>query len=268
MDSDGSLIDVPVAIRNYAGDDNPNESSDESNWQLTRRFFLFDTVSGIRETNENTGFINRDIAEVVRYPKSITLQVGLDISGDGGKEEKIYSPLLKIYYRERSARYIAENHLTTVSFTAEYSMDTSNFWSTEKAVFVCGAILAFVVLIIKSIVFCFQGNLGDEDKEAQYKYCFIKMIINSIDVFSAIFFWYMFAVTAYWFTFFKWQQNVYLLLPPLNTHSENYYPFDRTVALVASFKLATIAYKIIIEQTSFDIFMIDWERPKCKYIDS
>lgn len=61
---------------------------------------------------------------------------------------------------------------------------------------------------------------------------------------------------------------MYLLLPPLDTHTENYYPFDCLFAVVASFKLVSIAYKIIFEQSSFDVFMIDWERPKCRYYDS
>lgn len=33
-------------------------------------------------------------------------------------------------------------------------------------------------------------------------------------------------------------------------------------AIVVSFKLVTIFYKIIFEQTSFDIFLVDWEKPK------
>ena len=93
-DSDGTLIDVPVAIRNYASEGNPNSGSDEDLWQLTRRFMLFDTLSGIRETNENIGFKNQVTPEVIRYPKSITLRVTLDNSGSTGKEETIYSPLL------------------------------------------------------------------------------------------------------------------------------------------------------------------------------
>lgn len=83
-DSDGALVDVPVAIQNYEADGSPNASSDEADWQLTRRFFLFDTLSGIRETNGNEGFKTRMQPEVVRYPKEITLRVTLDDSRSMG----------------------------------------------------------------------------------------------------------------------------------------------------------------------------------------
>lgn len=61
------------------------------------------------------------------------------------------------------------------------------------------------------------------------------------------------------------QERVYLLLPALNTHKTNYLPFDIIFAVVICFKLLTIIYKIVFEQCSFDIFMIDWERPKLEY---
>ena len=205
---------------------------------------------------------------MVRYAKRITLRVTLDNSRSIGKEETIYAPLLEIHYRERNFNYIKENPLTKVSFTAEYSMDTSKFWRTENVMFVFICILAAVVLLIKMAAFMMQGNLGNDDFSAKCKYFFVRLIIDSLDVYSNILFWYLFSVTVYWFTFFKWQENVYILLPPLATHTENYYPFDCLFAVVASFKLVSIAYKIIFEQSSFDVFMIDWERPKCKYYDS
>lgn len=193
-----------MKIRNYQADNEPNFSSNEEDWQLTRRFFIFDTLSGIRETNENTAFKERAAPEVVRYAKSITLRVTLDDSRSLGKEETIYAPLLEIYYRERNTNYIAENPLTKVSFTAEYSMDTANFWQTENVMFVVICILAGVVLLVKMVAFMMQGNLGNDDFSAKCKYFVVRLIIDSIDVYSNIFFWYLFSITVYWFTFFKW----------------------------------------------------------------
>ena len=42
---------MPVAVRIYMKDDSartqPNKGSDPSEWVLTRRFFVYDTLSGI-----------------------------------------------------------------------------------------------------------------------------------------------------------------------------------------------------------------------------
>jgi len=126
-------------------------------------------------------------------------------------------------------------------------MDTVNFWKTQGVFFVIVIVLAIVVLIVKMTAFMMQGNLGNDDFSAKMKYLFVRLVIDTIDVISNIFFWYLFSITVFWFTFFKWQENVYLLLPPLNTHTENYYPFDCLFAVVASCKLVSIAYKITFE---------------------
>jgi hypothetical protein len=52
------------------------------------------------------------------------------------------------------------------------------------------------------------------------------------------------------------------LLPDINDAVANYKPFDIVFACVICTKLVTILYKIIFEQCSFDIFLIDWEKPK------
>ena len=41
-----------------------------------------------------------------------------------------------------------------------------------------------------------------------------------------------------------------------------YYSFDVVFGLVISTKLVSILYKIFYEQCSFDIYLIDWEKPK------
>jgi hypothetical protein len=110
-----------------------------------RRFFLFDTVSGVEGTN---AYIQGKISNVIRYPKSITLRIKLDPDN----QEMIFTPLLIINYRERSQTTIEEMSLSQVSFTAEYAMDTTAFWKVCKIVFIIINILFAIILIIKMIV--------------------------------------------------------------------------------------------------------------------
>ena len=48
-DYNNDLIDVPILIENTASDSGgyPNREDDKTKWILTRRFFMYDTVSGI-----------------------------------------------------------------------------------------------------------------------------------------------------------------------------------------------------------------------------
>lgn len=59
----------------------------------------------------------------------------------------IFTPLLIVTYRERSKTGIATNSLATVGFTAEYAMDTTNFWTTVRGLFI-GAMVLFAIIVI------------------------------------------------------------------------------------------------------------------------
>lgn len=56
-DYNGNLIDIPALISNIVSDtgDTPNGQDDSSRWILTRRFFIFDTVSGINDQSYPDG---------------------------------------------------------------------------------------------------------------------------------------------------------------------------------------------------------------------
>ncbi len=53
-DANGDLIDVPVLIENYIdeGGDTPNEGKATDTWEFSRRFFIYDTISGIEGQGE------------------------------------------------------------------------------------------------------------------------------------------------------------------------------------------------------------------------
>eukprot|EP00343_Euplotes_focardii_P000821 CAMPEP_0205803036 /NCGR_PEP_ID=MMETSP0205-20121125/5557_1 /ASSEMBLY_ACC=CAM_ASM_000278 /TAXON_ID=36767 /ORGANISM="Euplotes focardii, Strain TN1" /LENGTH=196 /DNA_ID=CAMNT_0053070447 /DNA_START=710 /DNA_END=1297 /DNA_ORIENTATION=+ len=57
VDVNNNYIDVPVKILNYVDStgSKPNLSSDRSKWKLTRRFFIYDTKSGLEGANSYTG---------------------------------------------------------------------------------------------------------------------------------------------------------------------------------------------------------------------
>lgn len=103
VDYNGDLIDVPVLITNVQSNngDTPNaDPNNQANWILTRRFFIYDTISGIKNGEYD---VEGAVPVIIRYAKSISIQIRLDPNN----EEMIYVPLLQIEYRERTDTYIA-----------------------------------------------------------------------------------------------------------------------------------------------------------------
>jgi meckelin len=91
-------------------------------------------------------------------------------------------------------------------------------------------------------------------------YAFGNILYFLFDTWSAIFFWYLVGVSGYWFIMFKLQNRASVLLP-WGTWWDFWRPYDILYGLVASSKLVVILLKILM-QTSYDIFLIDWEKPK------
>lgn len=66
------------------------------------------------------------------------------------------------------------------------------------------------------------------------------MLTISIEKFGNILFWFMVAMTSFWFVFFKFQSRVVVFFPASPESSEesfakNYQPFDKMLAVVTSF---------------------------------
>lgn len=106
-DTEGKLANVPVLIKNYRTADGklPNaDGSDKANWIFSRRFVVYDTVSGVP-----AGGLSGDaIPDVVRWASSITLKVTMD--QEATKEsEKLLRPYLIVDYRERDVTTISSS---------------------------------------------------------------------------------------------------------------------------------------------------------------
>ena len=70
----------------------------------------------------------------------------------------------------------------------------------------------------------------------------------------------MVGLAGYWFIFYKLENRAYVLLP-LGYWRPIYRNFDILFGLLASAKLIVIFLKMA-SQTSYDVFFIDWEKPK------
>lgn len=80
-------------------------------------------------------------------------------------------------------------------------------------------------------------------------------------------FWILFFTSMYWFIAFKLQANAYILLPSVDDWNQSYQIFYIVYGIVISFRFLCVVYKII-EQSTIDIFFIDWEKPNVQIKDS
>lgn len=184
----------------------------------------------------------------------------LKINLDSVNQEMINVPYLKIQYRERSAAFIETNSLAQVSFYSDYFMNTAGFWRGATAAFIAFMIIMVVIILSIACTLIDRPTLNEE-YTARLQYLVIKVCIIALDIYSTIFFWFLFALTGYWFIFFKLQERVYCFLPELTT-LDNYLPFTGVFYSVFAAKFVFILFKIYFEQSSMDVFLIDWERPK------
>lgn len=132
MDRNGNLIDVPVLLRNFRdkGGNTPNTGSTISeSWRFVRRFFIYDTLSGIDQVN---GFKNNTIPTYVRWASDIKMKITLDPTTN----ERIYNPYLEITYREKATNLIHDETTTSVSFIMDYYQSMSKFWKSTLIAFI------------------------------------------------------------------------------------------------------------------------------------
>lgn len=142
-DYNDELIDVPILIENFSGDTGgfPNRNGDKKRWVLTRRFFIFDTVSGVRQNEYPSG-----APVVARYPRKMTFEIKLDIEN----EEMIYLPYLRIDYRERTLSFIKNtNSEAEIEFGTYYMSSTAKFWESAMAIWYTLIVLMLIIVIVK-----------------------------------------------------------------------------------------------------------------------
>lgn len=194
--------------------------------------------------------------------------------------ERIFVPVLDITYDAidtEDIRIGPVERYPEVSFRTEYTMETDGFWEFAETIFWIIFSLTIASLLFKVYVTAnaerLDTSLNDNQgaTQADQTYLLVKVVTIAIEKFSNILFWYLVAMSAWWFIFFKFQARVVVFFPELPdegtdsseaSFAKNYQPYDKMLACVTVFKIVALAYKIYFEQSKMDIFFIDWETPK------
>lgn len=256
IDQDGTAIDVPVLFTDYmaSGGNKPNsESKSKSGWKLTRRFFIYDNLSGISTVG---GYETGAAPEIVQYLNRAKLVFTLRAD----KEQQIYVPYLVVTYKSRLYTYVEGTDSTdSIKFISEYGMDTTKFWGIAEGLFIGMNIIVLICWLVRLYVWT-KINPQKDSPTTYTRWVILTSIRLLITTWGFLMFWYLFGLTGYWFIFYKLQYHVYALIPPLSTYKENYYPFEVVLGLTIACCIFNAFYQIF-HQANLDLLLIDWEKP-------
>lgn len=220
----GNLYPVPVII-DAAGRDGV----------AVRRFFTYDNV-----TADSGGGELKAVRVMTTAKLSIVLR---------DTEGHIEPPQLHVTYGDFGWPPAAAASVT-LTFTAEYSQDQLSYRrSVTIATFVFLG-LAFLVALVSQM----SWRSRNERRELWGQVLFL---YHWAGAFSTLLFWLLFGSSLYWLVFINGQTTVYLVVP---TATQDVL-FETLIITAMTLKLFEVLV-LIHRQTSVDVFLIDWERPK------
>ena len=132
------LYAIPILILNIKNEGTiSNRVSDQMQWQLVRRFFLVDKISGVEQVEGQNQSL---IPKVTRYAKSITLKVRLVGNDNSGK---IYVPYLEIEYGEFTGEEVTRGNSVKHFFKIDYEIENSFSHTLEVSCLIIFLFLLF-----------------------------------------------------------------------------------------------------------------------------
>lgn len=164
------------------------------------------------------------------------------------KPEAIFVPYLEIDYEEKQADAIfadEEAKYKDVYFISEYTMGQEGFIRLRRSVFFVLLAIVTLVWIVRTGTYSATQKMTGRDGSFTL---IVKSVMSLFEVFSTVYFWYLYAMTGCYFLFFKYQQRVYVLLPGLEIQY-NFEPYDGMLGTVALTKLLSLTSKIYFDQS-------------------
>lgn len=266
-DDRGRFIDVPVLVRNRrnaetttgasTGDGSlPNSGVAVSDkWKLARRFFVYDTISGI----SGAGYLAGGTPpEYVRWAEELSLKVEMDMTNP----ERIYRPYVAVRYKAAKvpSNGFDSSTRSRVKFVVEYFSDYASVVQSVLIGLIFMSILAAAATFLR--VCCYArrnpSSAIGTGKAAHSAYIF-KIFYNLLDTWSEYVFWLLFFTCTSVFITYKMQMNAYRLLPELGEATEPYYnAFKILLTLTLILRLITVVLAIV-QQSLVDLYFVDFE---------
>ena len=274
------LVPVSVRVTNLRHDSSEPNSLHRTGSDLcsskevaVRRFFLYDVVSGLTDSSFQKEWENGFNAPVaMRYASDIILDIRIQENDPGS----IYDPVLTVKYKDMSTSEWTSGGSTKArtdtTFQARYSMDTGEFFSTLRGFFITALVLAGLLFLLRYNNWRMRCTrpmaavVSGGQTAGITLHDIADISAAAAHSFVVVFFPFTVLVAMYWFTFFKIQDTVAVMLPPMEnvfSSDSDYYAFVVVLQVLFFCQLGYICH-MTYRQAMADIFFIDWEPAKSK----
>ena len=235
------IYSVPNRILNNRKN---KDEKEEKNWVLTDRFFLVDTVGGVRSEGKPP--------EIIRYLSKLELRVTLVNTRDSpDKPGMIHPPVAVLQYEEVTLDEARDGRKVEMVFSVSYKMDMKE--AHKDVEISVGVLSVFAVLLAAIEAWSWSRRSG---KLAADVSSLVTLIFSAAGYLSYVFLCVIFFSSLYWLIFFKQQTFVHVVLP-----TEEQERFIKHYLISACcLKLVNILF-LIYSQISVDVFLLDWEKP-------
>jgi meckelin len=244
--SSGNLLPVPVVVNNYKDINTGvliNQGPNANVYQMHRRFFLVDRLTAQTVPNSQPLFL--------RYASSIQIKFSLVTSDNTGRVDP---PVVFIDYEHVNLQTAVQTSTVAISFGVQYRMDLS---SQTIAAWLSTAVISVVALLWAFIrTWIWNRRSGKLTLDMGTLFKFIVYLCGSV---GDVMFIVMFGLSLWWLIFFKGQSLTSIVLP----QADQVLTFELLLIISCILKAIDILH-LVISQSSFDIFFIDWEKPKAQ----
>ncbi|XP_076290323.1 meckelin isoform X2 [Lasioglossum baleicum] len=236
---------LPVLVKNMNQD-----TTDISQWQFLRKFFLVDNISGYKTeniTDKETRKSNK-LSSLI-YMKSLTVIVNVQ---SVEARDKILPPLLIVEYTKLTYEQMSKITHVLLDYKIKFILEHSHIDIVFKIIVAAFLVLAICYSAIKTWNYNKQHYTSISYIRTLFWFFFYTMgSIGTIVIISLI------SLCMYLFIFYKGQTTPYILL----SNDIN----EKTIII---FTAITVLFKFV-EMIGFicrcwnlNVFCIDWEQPK------
>ena len=236
-------IDIESLDPGWPQPEENKEEEEEKNWVLTSRFFLVDSVGGVRSGDTRP--------DVIRYLESLELRISLVNTRESpDKPGMIHPPLAVLKYREITKEEAKDGAEVAMKFSVSYKMDMKE--AHKDVEISVGVLSVFAVLLSAVETWSWSRRSG---KLAVDLSSLVMLLFTAAGYLSYVFLCVIFFSSLYWFIFFKQQTFVHVVLP-----TEEQEQFIKHYLISAfALKLINILF-LLYSQITVDVFLLDWER--------
>lgn len=257
------FVDVPVVIesedsgKKYSADD----LKSAKNLQFYRRFYLIDRATGIEaptdddnmDTPECRKLESRD-PNVVRFASTIKFY----LDSQENSIDRFSRPYLYIKYS--STRTSSSS--AAVSYRSIYYMNMPTFYKAFLGILIAILVVATVVIAVRIWIWVkmypVELTTGQNPIIAGRTGKLINTSIYVIvETYGLALFFFLVVMSFYIYAFYKWQKDVFMLLPSEDEYVSEYVGFY-VIFAICCFLILMSNIIAILRQSFSDILFIDW----------